>query len=190
MNSAALVTITIFSVIVGIVLILVAVAVKGRDERWAILGAAISFAGTVVSIVGIVIQHSDAIHFGNLAPTQSASSSLYSTRPSSAGSHSLPYSSSTISLASNSPLRKRIPSMDDICGDLGQSNSAWLPGQASPTNYTGRVIFAPGAAFTWSCTEGGPKLTPAEITRGCQIWYPGSEARTWDPNNAYSWVCI
>jgi|SRR5579859_881250 len=190
MNSAALLTITTFSAIAFIVLVLTAVALKGQAERWAILGAVIAFAGTIVSIVGIVIQHNDAIHYGNLAHTHPASSSSFSTRPSSTGSHSLPNSSSSVSLAPNSPLRKRIPSMDDICGDLGQSNRAWLPGQTSPKNYAGRVIFAPGAAFTWSCTEGGPKLTPADITRGCQIWYPGSKARTWDPNNAYSWVCI
>jgi hypothetical protein len=179
MNDATLVMIAVVLAIASVAFALGARALKGQAERWAILGAVLTLVGTAISIIGILIQHSDAIHYGNPGAAQSVGSAPLSS-----------YSSSVISLATNSPLRKRIPSMDDICGDLGQSRHAWLPGQKSPTNYTGRVIFAPNAAFTWSCTEGGPKLSPADITRGCQIWYSGSKARTWDRNNAYSWVCI
>jgi hypothetical protein len=93
-------------------------------------------------------------------------------------------------LAPNSPMRKKILSMDQVCGDLGLSQHAWLPGQASAQNITGRVILASGAAYTWSCSESGPKLTREQLTQGCQIWYLGTHAYTWDPNNAYSWVCI
>jgi hypothetical protein len=187
MNSSELMAITVLSILVTVVFIVGAIALKGQAERWSILGVVVSFIGTGAAIIGLVIQHNDAVHFGNTAP---ASPHSFSVRPSTAGARLSQNVSSAISLASNSPLRKRIPSMDDICGDLGQSTRAWLPGQTSPTNYTGRVIFAPEAAFTWSCKEGGPTLTPADITRGCQIWYPGSRARTWDPNSAYSWVCI
>ena len=80
--------------------------------------------------------------------------------------------------------------MDNVCGDLGRSQYAWLPGQTAQRIYTGRVIFAPGAAYTWSCSKDGTKLTRDQITEGCHIWYPGTTAYTFDPNNAYSWVCI
>jgi hypothetical protein len=109
--------------------------------------------------------------------------------PSSQNANTVPFPGTT-SLPTTSPLRQQILGMDQVCGDLGLSEHAWLPGQTSPTNITGRVILAPGAAYTWSCTENGPKLTRSQLTQGCQIWYSGTTAYTWDPNNAYAWVCI
>jgi len=99
-------------------------------------------------------------------------------------------SSGVTSLPLSSSLRKQRVGMDQVCADFGLSQHAWLPGQVSATNLSGRVIYAQGAAYTWSCTKNGPKLTRDDITRGCQIWYPGTTAYTWDPNNAYSWVCV
>jgi hypothetical protein len=79
--------------------------------------------------------------------------------------------------------------MDEVCSYLGMSSNAWLPGQQAAGDLTGRVIYAPNAAYTWSCSQNGPILTRSQITQGCQIWYPGTTAYAQDANDAYSWIC-
>ena len=96
-----------------------------------------------------------------------------------------------IALPGNSPLKESgIPNMDTICGHLGYNADAWVPGQSAPHDLAGRILYSAGQAYHWSCGEGGAWLSPDQITAGCQIWKPGSVAYTWDPNYAYSWVCI
>jgi eukaryotic-like serine/threonine-protein kinase len=119
------------------------------------------------------------------SPSPSASS-----LPSPSASPSSELPPGVISLPAGSPFRKNILDMDEVCSHLGLSQYAWLPGQVSATNISGRVIIGPGAAYTWSCSENGPVLTRDDITNGCQIWYPGTTAYTTDPNNAYAWVCV
>lgn len=80
--------------------------------------------------------------------------------------------------------------MDDVCGELGYAPDAWLPGQTQANNIGGRVLHAPGAAYTWSCGKGGPTLSRDDVTKGCQMFKPGTKAYTYDPNYAYSWVCM
>ena len=79
--------------------------------------------------------------------------------------------------------------MDGVCQYLGLSDAAWLPGQQAAGDYAGRIIDAPNAAYTWSCTQGGPTLTTDQLTQGCHIWYPGTTARPTNPDDAYSWIC-
>lgn len=187
-------------VIVGLILAfaftILAIALHRVAERWAILGAVASVVGAVASVLAIAvsigiatIQYSGGVNSQSSTSGQTANSAPAIPAPQSQQAEAVP-SPGVTSLSSNSPLRKQIPGMDQICGDLGLSQHAWLPGQTSATDLSSRVIFAPGAAYTWSCTESGSKLTRDNITRGCQIWYPGTKAYTWDPNSAYSWVCI
>lgn len=161
-------------------------ALHGVPEGWAIFGAVISAVGVVVSIAGLIIQHADAIRPSPGAEVQSTPSATSVT----SASTGVAPSPGVTSLPANSPLRKRILAMDQVCADLGLSLHAWLPGQTSAISITGRIILAAGAAYTWSCTKNGPKLTRKQITQGCQIWYPDTKAYTWDSSNAYSWVCI
>lgn len=87
------------------------------------------------------------------------------------------------------------PSIDSYCGSLGLAPHAWLPGQTTATapdgttSTEGRVLNAPDAAFTWSCTRSGRRLTRDDISQACQLTYPGTLATTWDRDFAYSWVC-
>jgi hypothetical protein len=166
-----------------------AIALQGVAERWAILGVIASVLGIVVGIAIAIIQHPNAINSQPSASSQSASPPSTPSPPQSGQTEAAP-SPGVTSLPASSPLRKQILGMDQVCGELGLSQHAWLPGQSSPTDLSGRVILAPDAAYTWSCTENGPKLTRDDMTRGCQIWYPGTKAYTLDPNDAYSWVCI
>jgi hypothetical protein len=112
------------------------------------------------------------------APAQGTSSAPHQAHAPSASASSVPSATNNIL------------DMDEVCGYLGLSSNAWLPGQQSATDLTGRIIYAPNAAYTWSCTQDGPKLTQQQITQGCQIWYPGTTAYAQDPNNAYSWTCV
>lgn len=168
---------------------LLAIALQGVAERWAILGVIASALGVMVGIAIPVIQHSSAVNSQPSASSQSANPPSTLSSPQSQQAEAAP-SPGVTSLPASSPLRKQILGMDQVCGDFGLSQHAWLPGQSSPIDLSGRVILAPNAAYTWSCTENGPKLTRDDISRGCQIWYPGTKAYTWDPNDAYSWVCI
>jgi hypothetical protein len=167
---------------------LLAFVLHWMAERWAILSFIASVVAIVVTIAIAITQSSTAINSRSSAnvhsvgPPSTLSPPQYQQKAApSPGATSLPI---------NSPLRKQILGIDQVCGDLGLSQHAWLPGQSSAIDLAGRVILAPDAAYTWSCTKNGPKLTRDDITRGCQIWYPGTKAFTWDPNNAYSWVCI
>ncbi len=178
------------AVILFVIFGLLAIALDGKPERWAILGTVASVLAIVVSIAVAIIQDSREIH-GNPSAGDRQSANLPSGPSARHSKQAEPAPSPGVtSLPADSKLRKQIPGMDQICGDLGLSQHAWLPGQTSATNLSGRVIFAPGAAYTWSCTKNRPKLTRRDITHGCQIWYPGAKAYTWDPNSAYSWVCI
>lgn len=91
-----------------------------------------------------------------------------------------------------------LPTLDGLCHQLGRSSAAWLPGQVEAWDgtqetkavLTPRKILAPGAAYTWSCTRGGEKLTQAEINYNCATYYgTGYLAAVIDPDNAYTWVC-
>jgi hypothetical protein len=93
-------------------------------------------------------------------------------------------------LPPNSPFRLQNPIMDQLCQSLGISRHAWLPGQESTTDYSGRVLTAANAAFTWSCSKDGPRITRVEVSGECQLQYPKTAAYTLDPDYAYSWVCI
>jgi hypothetical protein len=155
-----------------------ALALRGVAERWAIIGVIVSIAGIVVAITLAGLPHSDGIN---------------SQKTSGEPTPYLPSGSPTpgvTSLPAGSPLRKQTLDMDQVCNDFGLSQHAWLPGQTSATNLTGRAIIAPNAAYTWSCNKNGRVLTRDEITLGCQISYPGTNAYTLDPNDAYSWICI
>jgi hypothetical protein len=171
MTIAALPTIDYILIsIIIISFVIIGLALRGSHELWAILG---TIASILAIIVNIVI----------------ASPQLVLPVPPSRQAKAAP-SPGVTSLPPSSPLRKRGPSIDELCGDLGLSQHAWLPGQTAATNLSGRVIWAPGAAYTWSCNKNGPKLRRDVITHGCYLLYPGTKAYTWDPNNAYSWVCI
>jgi hypothetical protein len=81
--------------------------------------------------------------------------------------------------------------LDQYCGSLGFDPQAWLPGQRGVDNLNGRVVSGPHAAYTWSCTRNGPKLTHAELNDACHMQWPGTkEAYTPNPNNAYDWRCV
>ena len=95
------------------------------------------------------------------------------------------------------------PSMDGLCGQLGFPSHAWLPGQTEVwvpgTNDAAalvpRKVQAKGAAYTWSCSKGGPPLNLTELTSNCTSYYGRSgsglryEAAVVDPDNAYTWIC-
>jgi hypothetical protein len=138
------------------------------------------------------------------APFGASSAALPQDTPSPAPARNAP-SPAQAQGTSNAPPQTHVPSasaspvpsvsnnildMDEVCGYLGLSSNAWLPGQQSATDLTGRIIYAPNAAYTWSCSQDGPKLTQQQITQGCQIWYPGTTAYAQDPNDAYSWTCV
>ncbi|NJP90422.1 hypothetical protein HCN51_13325 [Nonomuraea sp. FMUSA5-5] len=82
--------------------------------------------------------------------------------------------------------------MEDVCRKLGREVGAyaWIPGQVSDSDYSDRKLYGKNIAYQWSCTKNGPKLTREDLTIGCQIWYPGTQAYTTDPDYAYSWRCI
>jgi hypothetical protein len=166
-----------------------ALALHGRAEKWAILGVCASVMGLMVGIGGIIVPYFQKTHTGKAPAAVSSHGSGSLGMPEAGQANPIP-SPAVTSLPYNSSLRKKILDMNEVCGDLGVSQHAWLPGQSSAQDIAGRVILAPGAAYTWSCEENGSRLTRAQITQGCQIWYPGTQAFTWDPNNAYSWVCI
>jgi hypothetical protein len=167
-----------------------AIVLRGTPERWAILGTIASVLAIVVSIAIAIIQDSKEMH-GKPSAGDSQSAKSPPGPPALHSQQAKPAPSPGVtSLPAGSRLRRNILSMDQVCSNLGLSQHAWLPGQATSTNLSGRVIAGSGAAYTWSCTKNGPKLSRNDITRGCQIWYPGTRAYTWDPNNAYSWVCI
>jgi hypothetical protein len=106
--------------------------------------------------------------------------------PSTPASDDLP----VISVPEGSPLRESgIPNMDDVCGSLGYGRDAWLPGQTKPNNLTGRVLYGGNIVNQWTCGKNGQRLTAGLLTEGCQIWNPGSVAKTWNPNYAYSAIC-
>jgi len=161
----------------------------GAKKKWEIFGAVISVITLMVSVAGILIQHSDSTHANIPSAGQPSRNSKAAGIPNAEHANPLP-SSEVTTFPADSPSRKKILDMDEVCGSLGISQHAWLPGQSSALNIADRVILAPGTAYSWSCQHNGPKLTRAQITHGCQIWYPGTGAFTWDPNNAYSWVCI
>jgi hypothetical protein len=141
------------------------------NQRWnrvGVVAAVIGAAATVVGVVWAIVPHN--------ADEQSSS----------------PLPPGVTRLAADSPLRDRVLIIDTLCERLGYpSNSGWLPGQTAPGDYSGRILSAPGAAYTWSCGSNGDKLTRDQLTVGCQQQYgnPNSAAYTFDPDYAYSWVC-
>jgi hypothetical protein len=170
-------TVVVVALVAFVACGVLAAALRGAAERWAIIGAILSAVSIVVAIAIARYQHPDNTSYS----------------PSSEATPSRPYASPSpgvTSLPAGSPLRKQILDMDQVCGHLGLSQHAWLPGQASVDDLSGRVILGSNAAYTWSCTENGPKLTRDNITQGCKIWYPGTTAYTLDPNDAYSWIYI
>lgn len=179
METGLIWTVALVTVISFVICGILAIALHGVAERWAIIGVIASIAGIVVAVATAVGQHTAGTNSNN-------ASSDHSSSPPSAP----PPSPGVTSLPATSPLRTRILDMDEVCSNLGLSQHAWLPGQDSATNISGRAILESGAAYAWSCTRSGPRLTRDDITHGCQIWYPGATAYTLDPDDAYSWVCI
>jgi hypothetical protein len=188
MTSAVVETIVVVAIMLAVLFGVLAVVLHGVAERWAIIGVVASIIGIIVGIDGAIVQHSDDVHGGDSVVVQSPHVPAVPSGPRSPHPSPVPSAGAT-SLPGNSPLRKNILDMDKVCGDLRISRHAWLPGQSFATKVSGRVIVAPGAAYTWSCLKNGSYLTRKEITHGCQIWYPGTVAYTWNPNNAYSWIC-
>jgi hypothetical protein len=174
MSEQALVAIAGTCALITIVLLFAAVALRGQAERWAILGLIVALLALFASIAGIVIQHEDAGR-GRFGAAVQPNSTIPPGPTGSTGNPPLTQYPGVTSLPPDSPLRKKILSMDDVCGELGYSPHAWLPGQTVRDDYSGRVLHAPGAAFTWSCEKDGIRLTRDQITRGCQIWYSGTK---------------
>jgi len=56
------VTVAIITSIITIILIILAIALRGQGERWAIIGVVLSFIGTVVALAAAVSQHEDVAH--------------------------------------------------------------------------------------------------------------------------------
>lgn len=171
-----------------VIFVVLATVLQGSPERWAIVCAIFTALGVIVSVVALF----------NSEDSKSPTASPSTLHPGGGGggggtkaNHARPLPLPGItSLPPKSPLRRQIVSMDQICANLGIASRAWLPGQESANNLAGRRILGRGTAYTWSCSRNGPKLTVAQITQGCQIWYPGKSAYTWDPSDAYSWVCL
>lgn len=98
----------------------------------------------------------------------------------------------SMSLFDDAPPQDNPLTVEEACKLLGydmEGKYAWLPGQTSAYSYDGRQVEAKGAAYTWSCTQDGPKLTQVDLSRACPKWYPNTTAYATDPDNAYSWVC-
>lgn len=77
---------------------------------------------------------------------------------------------------------------------------AWLPGQTElytgdPQVYYARQVYAPNAAWNWTCGRPGQGLyvTWAQFTWSCQYWnpkFPTVIAHLKNPDDAYSWECV
>jgi|SRR5580692_4326163 hypothetical protein len=163
------------------------------NAGWLFLSGAIAlFLGIVANWIpkprwlhpGYVVLLAAALLFAGFYVNGKSSTGSYPRQPVASAS---PF---TTSLPADSPLRKHILDIDQLCAALGISDHAWLPGQTSATDINHRVIVATDAAYTWSCSMNGETLTHEQLNRGCQTRYPGTQAYTMDPNNAYSWICI
>jgi hypothetical protein len=87
------------------------------------------------------------------------------------------------SLPAHSSLRNKILGIDEYCG-LPEGTYAWLPGQKSAKDITGRRIHAVGAVYTWSCTQDSRKLTRDDMSNACLLFYPNTRAYYFDYDDA------
>lgn len=147
-----------------------------RESRSESLQVSIGIAGVIVAVVGVVVT----VISGIVAHIDSTTGWAVEN-----------VANDDVPVETNLPVPQRTdgPSMDAYCGSLGFAPHAWLPGQKSQSSLEGRIVNAEDAAFTWSCTQNGEKLTRDDITAACQLLFPRRQATTWNRDNAYSWVC-